>query len=335
MDSVTSSLSSYYHIIFTSLAFILSGLIILLTRKTKSKALRLPPGPPGWPVVGNLFQVVRSGKPFFEYVAEVRSKYGPIFTLKMGARTMIVVSNAELTHEALVEKGQVFANRPRENPTRAVYSCNKFTVNSALYGPVWRSLRRNMVQGMLSSARLKEFHNVRSMAMDKLIDRLRAEAQSNNGVVRVLKNARFAVFCILLSMCFGVDMDENTIEMMDRLMKKVLTVLDPRIDDYLPILSPFFAKQHEQLNASIYHNINAKKLNCSKDSQLNNKPHKLHQFWKKTKIVSMSEVFASPTHNLWVTTPNQNDNLSSLFLKNKEYFLFPLKEHLGRLFLLF
>ncbi|KAK6933515.1 Cytochrome P450 [Dillenia turbinata] len=246
MDSIaSSSLSSCYHIIFTSLAFILSGLIFLLTRKTKSKALRLPPGPPGWPVVGNLFQVARSGKPFFEYVAELLPKYGPIFTLRMGTRTLIIISNAELVHEALVVKGQVFASRPRENPTRAVYSCDKFTVNSAVYGPVWRSLRRNMVQGMLSSARLREFHNVRSMAMDKLIDKLRAEAQSNNGVVRVLKNARFAVFCILLSMCFGVEMDEKTVEMIDQLMKKVLTVLDPRIDDYLPILSPFFSKQRK------------------------------------------------------------------------------------------
>lgn len=160
---------------------------------------------------------------------------------------MIIIANADLAYEALVEKGQVFASRPRENPTRTIFSCNKFTVNASLYGPVWRSLRRNMVQNMLSATRLKEFRNERESAMDKLIDRLRAEAKENDGVVFVLKNARFAVFCILLSMCFGLEMDEKTIERIDQMMKTVLIVLDPRLDDYLPLLRPLFSKQRKRV----------------------------------------------------------------------------------------
>nr|QNS29954.1 cytochrome P450 [Nothapodytes nimmoniana] len=245
------SISQCYHtIIFTALAVLVSAaLFFLLSRKgkTKSKRLNLPPGPPGWPVVGNLFQVALSGKPFFQYVRDLLPKYGPIFTLKMGTRTMIIISSADLAYEALVEKGQVFASRPRENPTRIIFSCNKFTVNAAVYGPVWRSLRRNMVQNMLSASKLREFKSAREIAMDKLIDRLHSEAEANGGVVWVLKNARFAVFCILLAMCFGVEMDEQMIETVDQMMKTVLIVLDPRLDDYLPILSPFFSKQRKRV----------------------------------------------------------------------------------------
>ncbi|XP_015876549.3 cytochrome P450 77A3 [Ziziphus jujuba] len=245
--SYPSSLSPYYHIFFTILAFFLSGLVFLLSKKTKSKRRNLPPGPPGWPIVGNLFQFARSGKPFLQYVEELKVKYGPIFTLKMGSRTLIIISGANLVHEALIEKGALFASRPRENPTRTIFSCNKFTVNAAIYGPCWRSLRRNMVQNMLSSSRLKEFRDVRENAMDKLIDRLEAEAESNEGVVWVLKNARFAAFYILLVMCFGIEMDEESVEKMDQVMKTVLITLDPRMDDYLPILSPFFSKQRKRV----------------------------------------------------------------------------------------
>nr|DAD48647.1 TPA_asm: hypothetical protein HUJ06_018584 [Nelumbo nucifera] len=241
-----STLSPYYNLIFTGLAFLVSALIFVLSTRSKSKRLRLPPGPPGWPVVGNLFQVARSGKPFFQYVRDIRLNYGPIFTLKMGTRTLIIISNPDLAYEALVEKGQFFANRPRETPTRAIFSDNKFTVNSAHYGPVWRSLRRNLVQGMLNSGRIKEFRHVRDLAMDRLIDRLRAEADSNDGLVWVLKNVRFAVFCILLSMCFGLEMEEKDIQWIDDMMKTVLITLDPRIDDFLPILSPFFSKQRKR-----------------------------------------------------------------------------------------
>ncbi|ONK77617.1 uncharacterized protein A4U43_C02F8610 [Asparagus officinalis] len=244
-----SLMNSYFKLFVSLLAFSFSFVFILKLFKfrpniaIRPKTLKLPPGPKGWPIVGNLFQVARSGKPFIHYVRDVGSVYGPIFTLRMGSRTLIIVTNANLAHEALIAKGPTFASRPAENPTRTIFSSNKFTVNSAAYGPEWRSLRRNMVSGMLSSARLKQFRPARESAMDRFIDRIRNEAQAHDGAVWVLKNARFAVFCILLAMCFGLHLDEESIIKIDQLMKKVLITLTPRMDDYLPLLRPFFSKQ--------------------------------------------------------------------------------------------
>lgn len=236
------------HLLFTAalaVVFSVSIFCLLIGRKKgrRSNKLNLPPGPRGWPVVGNLFQVALSGKQFIHYVRDLVPEYGPIFTLYMGTRTLIVVTGADLVHEALIEKGQLFASRPAENPTRTIFSSNKFTVNSAVYGAEWRSLRRNMVSGMLSSTRLKEFHATRTNAMDRFIDRIRVEAEENVGGVWVLRNARFAVFCILIAMCFGVDLDEEDIVCIDAVMKTVLITLTPRMDDYLPLLQPFFSKQ--------------------------------------------------------------------------------------------
>ncbi|VVA97130.1 unnamed protein product [Arabis nemorensis] len=233
---------------YTIIAILVSCflLLIITRRSSNSKRVKLPPGPPGWPVVGNLFQFARSGKQFYEFVDDLRKKYGPIFTLRMGSRTMIIISDSTLAHDVLIQRGPMFATRPKENPTRTIFSSNTFTVNASVYGPVWRSLRRNMVQNMLSSTRFKEFGSVRQSAMDKLAERIKTEANDNNGLVWVLRNARFAAFCILLEMCFGIEMDEESILGMDQMMKKVLITIDPRLDDYLPILAPFYSKERKR-----------------------------------------------------------------------------------------
>lgn len=107
--------------------------------------LNLPPGPPGWPIVGNLFQVGFLGKHFIHYVRDLYKALGPVFTLSMGVRTLIVVSGADLAHEALVEQGPLFASRPVESPTRPLFSCHQFIVNFTPYGPTWCSLHHIMV----------------------------------------------------------------------------------------------------------------------------------------------------------------------------------------------
>ncbi|KAL6652836.1 hypothetical protein ACP70R_011761 [Stipagrostis hirtigluma subsp. patula] len=227
-----------------TLALAVAAAVVRYNRRYRG--LRLPPGPPGWPVVGNLFQVAFSGKLFIHYIRDLRREYGPILTLRMGERTLVVISSAEVAHEALIEKGREFASRPRENTTRNIFSSNKLTVNSAVYGPEWRSLRRNMVSGMLSTSRLREFRHARMRAMDRFVARMRAEAAASpdGASIWVLRNARFAVFCILLDMTFGLlDLDEAHIVHVDAVMKRVLLAVGFRMDDYLPFLRPIFWRQ--------------------------------------------------------------------------------------------
>jgi cytochrome P450 family 77 subfamily A len=242
---------SFLQLVFTAAVgmAVLAVAVAVVRYNRRHRGLRLPPGPPGWPVVGNLFQVAFSGKLFIHYIHDLRQEYGPILTLRMGERTLVVISSAELAHEALVEKGREFASRPRETTTRNIFSSNKFTVNSAVYGTEWRALRRNMVSGMLSASRLREFGSARARAMDRFVARMRAEASASadGASVWVLRNARFAVFCILLDMTFGLlDLGEDHIVHVDAVMKRVLLAVAVRMDDYLPFLRPFFWRQQRR-----------------------------------------------------------------------------------------
>eukprot|EP00252_Welwitschia_mirabilis_P021888 TRINITY_DN5741_c0_g1_i1.p1 TRINITY_DN5741_c0_g1~~TRINITY_DN5741_c0_g1_i1.p1 ORF type:complete len:513 (-),score=-19.33 TRINITY_DN5741_c0_g1_i1:255-1769(-) len=237
----------------TALAWLLCFLLslgVLFAKRWNAnynrKKKNLPPGPPGLPVIGNLLELRR--KPFINLVKELRKDYGGIFMLRMGTRPIVIVTSAELAHEALVEKGHLFANRPSETPTRRIFSSDKCTINSAEYGPRWRDLRRNLISQMLNPTAVKHFSKVRHRAIQRLVEKLRREAEHNGGVVHVPPNCRFAVFCILMVMCFGEEFDQGLIEQMDATHKEVLLALEPRLDDFLPgFLAPLFADQRRRV----------------------------------------------------------------------------------------
>uniref|UniRef100_A0A9I9EAK4 Uncharacterized protein n=1 Tax=Cucumis melo TaxID=3656 RepID=A0A9I9EAK4_CUCME len=43
-------------------------------------------------------------------------------------------------------------------------------------------------------------------------------------------------------------MEDETVVKMDKILKSVLIKLDPRIDDYFPILTPFFSRERNRVN---------------------------------------------------------------------------------------
>ncbi|XP_028279473.1 cytochrome P450 1B1 isoform X2 [Parambassis ranga] len=68
----------------------------------------LPPGPFAWPVIGNAAQIGSSPHLYFVRMAK---KYGNVFQIKLGSRTVVVL-NGDSIRQALVKQGPDFAGRP-------------------------------------------------------------------------------------------------------------------------------------------------------------------------------------------------------------------------------
>ncbi|KAJ8761880.1 hypothetical protein K2173_005591 [Erythroxylum novogranatense] len=219
--------------------------IILWCRRcfvSGGNARKLPPGPPGWPLVGNLFQIMLQGRHFIFSIRDLRPKYGPIFTMQMGQRTLVIVTSPELIHEALIQKGTIFASRPPDSPIRLVFSVGKCAVNSAEYGPLWRTLRRNFVTELISPVRVKQCSWIRDWALENHMKRLQNEA-SEKGFVDVMDICRFTVCSILVYICFGAKIPDEWIKDIDSVTKDVMLITMPHLPDFLPILTPLFRKQ--------------------------------------------------------------------------------------------
>ncbi|KAL2931464.1 Cytochrome P450 77A3 [Bienertia sinuspersici] len=201
----------------------------------------LPPGPPGWPIVGNLFQVILQRRPFMYVVRDLQKAYGPIFTMMMGQKTMVILTGPDLIHEALVQRGSLFASRPAESPTRLVFSLGKCAINSAEYGPLWRALRRNFAAEVVSSARVKQCGWVRKWALENHMGRLKEQAQGK-GYVEVMAQCRLTICSIIICICFGAKLSEEWIKNIESVLKEVMLMTLPKLPDFLPILTPIVAR---------------------------------------------------------------------------------------------
>ncbi|GAV68180.1 p450 domain-containing protein [Cephalotus follicularis] len=202
----------------------------------------LPPGPPGWPLVGNLFQVILQRRHFIYIVRDLRAKYGPIFTMQMGQRTLVIVTSSQLIHEALVQRGATFASRPPDSPMRLVFSVGKCAINSAEYGPLWRALRRNFVTELINPTRIKQCSWIRKWALENHMKRLKREA-FENGFVEVMSNCRLTICSVLICLCFGAKISEDRIKIIESILKDVMLMTTPKLPDFLPVLAPLFRKQ--------------------------------------------------------------------------------------------
>ncbi|RZC85877.1 hypothetical protein C5167_026556 [Papaver somniferum] len=84
-------------------------------RKSKTNSSRLPPGPPCWPVIGNLSDLGKNPRKVFkrphQMLVELQQKYGPVFMLRLGAVNTLVIGSADVAMEFFKNHDQSFINR--------------------------------------------------------------------------------------------------------------------------------------------------------------------------------------------------------------------------------
>ncbi|KFQ72932.1 Cytochrome P450 2K1, partial [Phaethon lepturus] len=131
----------WVNLVPVGLLFILILLLILKRQHVwKSHTTEnFPPGPRPLPIIGNL-HIVDLKRPYLTML-ELSKTYGPVFSIQMGLRKIVVLSGYDAVKEALVNQADAFAGRPK---IKVVEETGKGNRKGVIFsdGENWKVMRR-------------------------------------------------------------------------------------------------------------------------------------------------------------------------------------------------
>ncbi|XP_019638020.1 PREDICTED: cytochrome P450 1A1-like [Branchiostoma belcheri] len=130
---------SYLQVVLVAVLLVLVAAV--LVSRLRQNTPCLPPGPWGFPVVG-IFPAL--GSQPHHALARMAEKYGDVFRVKFGSRTVIILNGIDMVKEAFVKQAACFAGRP------ALYSFKqvKNGITFKTYSPTWVA-RKKVTVGAL------------------------------------------------------------------------------------------------------------------------------------------------------------------------------------------
>lgn len=181
---------------------LLSTLMLFLKihRSSNRSVEKLPPGPPGLPIIGHLHML---GKLPQRNLALLSRRYGPLMSLRLGSVRTIVASSAEMAQHFLKDHDHVFSSRPKVRCAKNLFY-NTLDMIFSPYGQYWKQVRRICVSELLSTKSVEAFRFQREEEVSIMIHSLLEKcARVSNPVVDVSKTVTTVAVDIICRMAFG------------------------------------------------------------------------------------------------------------------------------------
>ncbi|KAF7297433.1 OrdA protein [Mycena indigotica] len=173
---------------------------LLLFRFRKRRAVSLPPGPPGLPILGNVLDMpsVTEWLTFAEW-----AKYGGLCSVTFLGQPMIILNSASAMEE-LDGKGPVFNTRPRLPMAGELVGYNQ-TLVLMPYGPQFRVFRKHFARLIGTPAAARQFVPLVELETNRFLKRLllKPNAEFIDGHLRKLTGA------IILRLTYGIEVQDE------------------------------------------------------------------------------------------------------------------------------
>ncbi|NWR33509.1 CP1A5 protein, partial [Tachuris rubrigastra] len=133
-------------VLLMAAVFCLVFLLLQSLQQHVPKGLKSPPGPRGYPILGNVLEL---RKDTHLALSKLSQKYGDVMEVRIGMRPVLVLSGLETIKQALVKQGEEFMGRPDLHSFRYVADGQSLAF-SPDSGEVWKA-RRKLAQSALKT----------------------------------------------------------------------------------------------------------------------------------------------------------------------------------------
>ncbi|CAM6099594.1 unnamed protein product [Calypogeia fissa] len=204
-------------------------------------SLKLPPGPRPLPIVGNLLMMKKYASTA-DFANVLKRKYGPIVTLWMCSKPVVIISDPEIIQEAMITQGSIFMARPNFQSVKILHHGYRNLTLSM--GERHRFLRKMLVSEVLNTKRAAGFRPIREQEIDIVVEGLKQQLGNGDddnkrvGTVTNLRSLiRLTVCNLIVGVVFGRRLTLEEYVDLDAVMIKrfQLAVGQPR--DFMPWLS--------------------------------------------------------------------------------------------------
>ncbi|KAL2300522.1 hypothetical protein Nmel_013404 [Mimus melanotis] len=189
-----------------------------LQQQPVPSGLRRPPGPRGYPVLGNVLELRKD--PHLA-LTRLSRRYGDVMQVRIGTRAVLVLSGLDTIRQALVKQGEDFMGRPDLYSFRFVTDGQSLTF-SPDSGEVWKA-RRKLAQSALKSFSIAPSPTSSSSCL--LEEHVSQEAEylvSNKFLQLMEEKGRFepyrylvvSVANVICAMCFGKRYEHDDLELL-------------------------------------------------------------------------------------------------------------------------
>ncbi|KAI0687567.1 cytochrome P450 [Earliella scabrosa] len=157
---------------------------------TRGRSASLPPGPPGWPIIGNALDFPKHdrGRGF----KELSAKYGDLARLKVFGQHTIVLGSYEVACELLDKRSAIYSDRP-DMVMGKLTSFAEWSLIVLRYGPQWRAHRRVFHQELLPNSIVRYQPLQRRVAHQLLHDLLESPQLFTKHVERAFAGTALSV----------------------------------------------------------------------------------------------------------------------------------------------
>ncbi|MCL7029073.1 hypothetical protein MKW94_010416 [Papaver nudicaule] len=201
---------------------------------------RLPPGPQGFPLIGNVLDL--GFKPH-EKLSLLKLRYGPLIWLRLGSINTVVISSARAASEMFKHHDTSFCDRHVISTLMHDDSLHKGSIGLSDYGPYWKMIRRLCATELFCKRRLENGMAMRRLCVDQLIGWISDEAKSNPGTAIEITRFAFAANFnltgnLVLSKEDLADPKSAVVNNFFNLTSEIMEIIaKPNISDYFPFLS--------------------------------------------------------------------------------------------------